>query len=359
MAFPPGTPVVTLTGLLPSAVAGTGYNGKITLTPSAILTDDVNNAIYFGGGSVPIINGTFTMQLLPINAPGITPAGWRWYVEVETLRGEPLEPFWAEIAGDDGDVIQLADLVPVQAPGGGNATSLVSSVNGEQGVVVLSAADVGADPAGAAAAAQTVAATDATNKVSTHASDTTDVHGIPDTAQLVMTGDARLSNSRTPTAHAASHAAAGSDPVTLTMAQITGLANALAALLPLAGGDLTGELTINILSGGASAPAIGGGINNETFDRWRIRADGTIEWGPGGIVARDTTLRRSGVNELTASGSLIVTSALRHLGTTAGFYGATATTKPSVTGSRGGNAALGSLVSALATLGLITDNTTA
>jgi hypothetical protein len=32
--------------------------------------------------------------------------------------------------------------------------------------------------------------------------------------------------------------------------------------------------------------------------------------------------------------------------------------KPIVTGSRGGNAALGSLVSALASLGLITDNTT-
>lgn len=42
-----------------------------------------------------------------------------------------------------------------------------------------------------------------------------------------------------------------------------------------------------------------------------------------------------------------------------GFLGASATTRPSVTGSRGGNTALTSLITALATLGLVTDSTTA
>jgi hypothetical protein len=42
-----------------------------------------------------------------------------------------------------------------------------------------------------------------------------------------------------------------------------------------------------------------------------------------------------------------------------GFLGAAAVARPSVTGSRGGNAALASLLAALANLGLITDNTTA
>lgn len=41
-----------------------------------------------------------------------------------------------------------------------------------------------------------------------------------------------------------------------------------------------------------------------------------------------------------------------------GFYGATAVTKQTVTGSRGGNAALQSLLTALANLGLLTDSTT-
>jgi hypothetical protein len=42
-----------------------------------------------------------------------------------------------------------------------------------------------------------------------------------------------------------------------------------------------------------------------------------------------------------------------------GFYGASAITKPNVTGSRGGNAALASLLTQLANLGLITDGTSA
>lgn len=41
------------------------------------------------------------------------------------------------------------------------------------------------------------------------------------------------------------------------------------------------------------------------------------------------------------------------------FFGATLTAKPNVTGSKGGNAALASLITALATLGLVTDSTTA
>ena len=40
------------------------------------------------------------------------------------------------------------------------------------------------------------------------------------------------------------------------------------------------------------------------------------------------------------------------------FYGAAPTAKPTVAGSKGGNAALASLLTALATLGLITDSTT-
>lgn len=42
-----------------------------------------------------------------------------------------------------------------------------------------------------------------------------------------------------------------------------------------------------------------------------------------------------------------------------GFYGATPAVKPTVSGSRGGNAALTDLLAELATLGLITDSTTA
>jgi hypothetical protein len=45
-------------------------------------------------------------------------------------------------------------------------------------------------------------------------------------------------------------------------------------------------------------------------------------------------------------------------GTGLGFFGATTAAKPTVTGSRGSNAALTSLLSALNTLGLLTDSST-
>lgn len=74
------------------------------------------------------------------------------------------------------------------------ATIPVQSVNTKTGAVVLNATDVGADPAGTGASA-------AASAVSTHNSATTSVHGIANTANLVLTNDSRLSDARTPTAH--------------------------------------------------------------------------------------------------------------------------------------------------------------
>jgi len=61
-----------------------------------------------------------------------------------------------------------------------------------------------------------------------HTAATTSAHG-----GIVASSDSRLTDARTPTAHAASHASAGSDPVTLAQSQVAGLASALAALQPL------------------------------------------------------------------------------------------------------------------------------
>lgn len=63
----------------------------------------------------------------------------------------------------------------------------------------------------------------------------------------------------------------------------------------------------------------------------------------------------------TFTGDVIVATdaSFRHLGSGLGFYGATAATKQTISGSRGGNAALADLLTKLAALGLITDSTTA
>lgn len=54
-----------------------------------------------------------------------------------------------------------------------------------------------------------------------------------------------------------------------------------------------------------------------------------------------------------------IDGALNHDGSTVGFYGTTPAAKPTVAGSRGGNAALASLLTGLAALGLIADSTSA
>lgn len=55
--------------------------------------------------------------------------------------------------------------------------------------------------------------TDGAGALAAHEASTTAVHGITDTANLVYTDDARLSDARTPTAHASTHATAGTDPI--------------------------------------------------------------------------------------------------------------------------------------------------
>jgi hypothetical protein len=78
--------------------------------------------------------------------------------------------------------------------------------------------------------------------------------------------DPTTTNARTPTAHAATHTEGGSDPVTVTQDQVTGLADALAGRLPLTGGTLTGDLTLN---GGNLAI-----IRDDAQGAYRLRGDG-------------------------------------------------------------------------------------
>lgn len=298
MPFPSGTPVVTLVGTLPAAVTGTGFGGQIVLTPSALLTDEARHAIYPGGGKQPITDGAFTVQLIPNNAAGIAPTGWRWQVDVQPSLGRRVI-FWADIHGANGDTIHLDQLVPAQAPGGGDVvtgepgksayeiavengfngtvsqwlTSLIgpagalgtagatgpAGAKGDRGdtgpagppgadgsnadaetytdtavAAEAARADNAYDHTGAAAAAQTAAATDATGKVTahtsatdphgdraaaasalaTHAANTTSVHGIPDTAALETGAGAQSKANAAQTAATSASAADASSKVT-------------------------------------------------------------------------------------------------------------------------------------------------
>lgn len=85
------------------------------------------------------------------------------------------------------------------------ATGAVESVNGHTGIINLTAADVGAIATGGSI-------------------DTSQVTGLATLLSgKVDSDDSRLTDARTPTSHAASHASVGSDPVTVAQSQVTGL----------------------------------------------------------------------------------------------------------------------------------------
>ncbi|MGK5729710.1 hypothetical protein [Streptomyces sp. URMC 124] len=199
--------------------------------------------------------------------------------------------------------------------------------------------------------------------------------------------DARFTDARIPTAHASTHAAAGSDPVVLTQAQITGLVSALEALLPLAGGTVTGDLTVT-----GYTTLAGGQFNSDlaAFGDLRLIGSGKayrMRRGGGGLdfegsgadliisvwSAGDFTGTQHSYVRLSADAQNVqiagkveyvdsLYGATRHVidgaANALGFHGQTPVTQQAVTGSRGGNAALASLLTALDTLGLINDQST-
>lgn len=73
--------------------------------------------------------------------------------------------------------------------------------------------------------------------------------------QAAAGNDARLSDARTPTAHAASHASGGTDAVTLAESQVTNLVADLALKAPLASPTFTGLVSLQRLAGTVIFPA--------------------------------------------------------------------------------------------------------
>ncbi len=109
---------------------------------------------------------------------------------------------------------------------------------------------------------------------------------------------------------------------------------------------------------GASSVCCAVRIAGESGPRFYTRGSGELQWGPN-TGTPDTNLYRSAADVLSTDDSFTIGSNFRHFGVGVGFYGAVAGAMPTVTGSRDGNAALASLLTGLATLGLITDSSTA
>jgi hypothetical protein len=135
-----------------------------------------------------------------------------------TQTGQGTVVYLAGQKGDPGAAGASAYDVWLAAGNTGSAQDFLDSLRGQGGgsdaytdaaiAAEVTRANTAYDPAGAASSVQTAAATDVTGKVGTHSADTTDVHGIADTAALETTTGAQTKAS---TAQSAAIAAAATD----------------------------------------------------------------------------------------------------------------------------------------------------
>lgn len=229
---------------------GSAANGRVLVYNDYYLSDsDAGEIIEPGLTIVTLVNGEATEPLRINNQTDVEPSGWSYRVIVETETWRK-KGYIAVPAGDEPDpgdwtTLNFSDLFQLTTTGtsgggGGGGTGGVTSVNGHTGVVVLTATDVGA-----VTSSRLISAGTGLSGGGSLAADRTISASFGSTAGTIAQGnDSRLSDARTPLAHAATHAEGGGDAVTLTQAQITGLVVALAAKLALAGGTMTGTLTL-------------------------------------------------------------------------------------------------------------------
>ncbi|WP_406425657.1 SGNH/GDSL hydrolase family protein [Streptomyces sp. NBC_00842] len=315
MPMPVGIATVTLTGRYVHP-DGSPFAGKATFSTPALLTLSGADTIAAGSATVTLdAAGQFSVSLVATDNANMQPTDWAYRVTEQLTGVDPRT--YSIVLPSANSSVDLADIapadpalgnyVPVPGPAGaagasGNTilsghgtppsgtgrdgdywmdldawelygpkasgawpgtglpiTDVISSVNGQIGTVELGAADVGADPAGAASTAVTshaaavdphgdraytdtqVATRAPTSRQITAGTGLTGGGSLTADRSLAVTfgttgttacvgNDSRLADARTPTVHAASHASGGSDPIAIAQSQVTGLTAALAGV---------------------------------------------------------------------------------------------------------------------------------
>ena len=264
MTLPVNVAMATVTGTFMSADDGTPATGAVTFEPVPCRLVDASADVVLIG--VPVVAtldaaGHFTVDLVGTDDPDLNPVDWTYLVTVRLTT--PARGWRFAMAAPAGTTTDLADVVPIETSSGDAITAGPPGEPGPPG-------DPGPPGEGVpegGAAGQVLAKASGDDF---------------DTAWTAASA---------PGLHAATHAAAGLDPVTLTQAQITGLSAALAAkaddtttITPTApltgGGDLSTNRTLAVTDFTSAArgtvPASGGGTANF------LRADGTWAQPPGG-----------------------------------------------------------------------------
>ena len=263
MAFPDGAPTKRVHLTVTNPAGGSAGAGTVRLTPNvpAVVVDGIP-VTWTGGGTYRFDNqgrlvdsdNVVGVELLD-NSAASNPDGWLWQAIINI--GQPRAFYFTlEGAPDDVGLDDLQELDP-------DAPKYVA-VPGPPGLPGAPGAPGAPGTAGAAGAAGASAyqVAVAGGFVGTEAEWLASLVGPigeqgPEGPQPALgaagagadialrSTDPSTTNARTPTTHAGTHELGGSDELTLAQEQITGLLAALAALLPKAGGTLSGDLTID------------------------------------------------------------------------------------------------------------------
>ena len=118
MSFPVGASTITVVSTFPVPVGGGSRQGKVIFTPTAVLVDSTQHAIYSGGGPAAIVNGAMTATLLCNDDPDIKPTGWRWRVD-EQPAGGAWRTYYIGLPSTLGPTVHLDVVAEVPAPDGG------------------------------------------------------------------------------------------------------------------------------------------------------------------------------------------------------------------------------------------------
>jgi hypothetical protein len=268
VSVPTNVGSVTVTGTFINLANGAPASGTVTFEPAPCqLVDASADAILIG---IPVVaaldaDGSFTVELAATDDPDLNPVDWTYLVTVRLTY--PSRGWRFAMAAPAGATIDLADVVPIESSSGDAIIVGPPGPDGPPGPGV----PVGGNSGEVLAKAST------TNF---------DAVWVPASA---------------PGAHAATHAAGSSDPVTVVESQVTGLTADLAAkadksttiatTLPLnGGGDLSTGRTLTVATFTGSAPgvvptSVGGSVNFLRADgSWAAPAGGG---GGGGITTEE------------------------------------------------------------------------